>query len=161
MIIGNISEFINYDFFKKVEDYAKIFYKNNSRGRSFNQVFYDTFIGEACEVCAAKFYNGKQVPFNISYYDIVSLNGEKIEVKHTRKISKYWNFNLEYYKHFLQNSDKIDKIILIEVFPNGDLNLKFEMDAFYFQKYIRKSKFNSNHYIAIDPAVKDGKLIIY
>ena len=161
MIIGNLSDFIDYDLFKKVEEQSKIFYKNNPRGRTFNQIFYDTFVGEACELAAANFYNGKQVPFNISYYDIETSNGEKIEVKHTRIISKYWNFNIDYYKHFLQNTNKIDKIILIELFPNGNLNLKFEMEANSFQNYIRKSQFNSNYYIAVDTAIKDGKLKVF
>jgi len=161
MIIGNISEFISYDLFKKIENQAIIFYNQNSRNRDFNTIFTDTLNGEVSELAVARYFNGTQVPFEISYYDVETQSGEKIEVKHTRYNSKYWNFYSGHYDHFLKNADKLDKIVLVQILKNGDLDLKYIANAKTFHRYIRKSKFEDNvSFIANVSAVQDGNLEI-
>ena len=159
MIIGNISEFISYDLFKKVENQANIFYNQNPRNRNFNRIFMDTLYGEVSELAVARYFNGTQVPFEISYYDVETPSGEKIEVKHTRYNSKYWNFYSGHYDHFLNNANKLDKIVLVQILDNGDLNLRYIANAKTFHHYIRQSKFEDDVYFIADiPAIQDGNL---
>lgn len=159
MIIGNVNEFLSYDLFKKVENQTNIFYNSNSRNRDYNRIFKDTLYGEISELAIARYYNGTQVSFEISYYDVDSPRG-KIEVKHTRINSNYWEFFNGQYNHFLNNVDKIDIIVLVQILPNGDLNLRYEANAKEFHKYIRKSQFNENiYYIAETTAIRDENLI--
>jgi len=139
MIIGNVNEFLSYDLFKRSEKYAEKFQKGKRvNGRSFDRIFKDTLYGEISELAVARFFNGKQVPFSIAYYDVETERGEKIEVKHTRRITKYWEFYKNQYDFFFQNAHKIDKIVLVQIFPNGDLNLKYIANAKTFEEYVRE-----------------------
>jgi len=161
MIIGNVNDFLSYDLIKKSENQAKIFYDNNPRNRDFNRIFMDTLYGEISELAVAKYFNGIQIPFDISYYDVETSIGEKIEVKHTRIITKYWQFFKGHYDYFLNNAGKIDKIVLVQILNNGDLNLKYIANAKTFHHYIRQSKFNDNiMYIAESTMQRDGYLQI-
>ena len=158
MIIGNINDFISDEVIEKSKKQAKIFFEKNPRGRSIDRIFQDTLYGEIAELAVACYFKGYQVPFEISYYDVDSPYG-KIEVKHTRINSNYWEFFAGYYDHFLYNAHRIDKIVLVKIEENGDLNLKYVANAKTFHHYIRQSKFDENvFYIAESTAIRDRNL---
>lgn len=160
--IGNIDTFLTDEFLEKCESYAKIFYEQNNRGRSFDQVLNNTIYGEAVEGIVCNYLGLYQTPFSVSTHDAEEANGERYEIKHTSVNKNFWTYSQNQYIHFLNHAHMISRIILCYVEKStGDVYLKFNADAPSFYSLSARSKFKDEMYYKMDVASKAGKCEIY
>lgn len=127
-------------------------YKTNNR--SFEEVLKHTAYGEAVEELASAGLSLQRTDFSTAKYDATK-DGLKIEIKHTVKDSKWWNFKMSSYKYFLDCSKDLDYIILCYV-QGTECYLKYIANAKTFKDYIKESNFK-DHYYNVDKAIAEGQ----
>lgn len=161
--IGNKRDVLTEDVVMKCKEYAKrIFHGNRHGNRSFEQILKDTIDGEASELLIANYYGIKQVPFEISEYDLVTNEGKRIEVKLTKTNRDWWVFCIKRYYWFLKHAHMIDYIFYCYMDKNGDVYVKFCADAKTFKDFIQESMYpkpGATHFYNYKNASKVNKCV--
>ena len=157
MKIGNINDIITPEFLELCKFHASHY---NLNGRTPEKVLDMTICGEGVELVLCNYFGWELANFETMEYDAITPEGKKIEIKHTTKNDKWWNFRKERYDFFIQNARKLDKIVLCYLSTNKDVHLKFIADATSFTSYINMSNCNSGYYYNVMNAQRDGNCII-
>ena len=157
--IGNLNKLINdNNFIKKCLELAKKYKRND---RSFEEVVEHTLYGEAIEVMVCEKFGLTKTNFETSEYDAIC-DGKKYEIKHTISESEWWVFNPKAYQFFFENAKDLDYIILVYLNKNtNDIYLKYIANAKTFEKYVRKSSYNSKYIYDVRKAEANSDVRIY
>lgn len=157
--LGNITNKLNdANFIKHCEELANL-YKSN--GRKYEDILEHTLCGEAIEDLVCEIFGLNKTKFETSEYD-AEKDGLKYEIKHTISQSEWWVYNPDAYKFFIQNSDKLDYIILVYLDESTkDVYLKYVAKAKNFKDYTRKSSYNSKYIYDVRKAEANSDVRIY
>jgi len=132
----------------------------NPNGRTREQHKQDIFIGEVTELAALKHLNLEKSKY--SFYDGLSEEGEKYEIKSTRFYSesnKWWNMSTDY-SYFKQNCHNINYIVLTTI-QEDEVKLLYKADAPSFYKYVCPSNSGNGYYYNQYKAMQNGDCISY
>lgn len=130
----------------------------NPNGRDFNKVLNNTINGTIAELLVNRALGLKSVNDAIDY-DSVDVSNRRYEIKSTTVNSKWWNFSMPSYSHFLRCQHKIDFIVQAYLSPNDDVFLKYIADARQFGNYVQPGR--SGYYFNNFRAIDNGDAIMF
>ena len=139
-LIGNIEDFRTNESYKIAVKKSNIY---NPKGRDKERHIKDIHEGEVLvEAVVVNYFSdlGMKKETSYTWCDAINKFGKRFEIKMTRINSKWWNFCWERYKHFLQNSEKLDYIIHVYLDEKtSNLYLKYIANAKTFERFTSES----------------------
>jgi len=160
--LGNVKDYVTSELKQEAES---LFLKTNSHIRNKETHFQNCINGLCAEVALNKFFKLQKNVSEDLYYDSYDENNKKYEIKTTYKNENWWTLKRSplstNYDYFIQNSEKIDYIVLIFIDEKNEMYLKYRANAKTFKNYVQKSKFNDGLYYNNERASRNNDLQIF